>query len=133
MDMDAFLQSFSEDFVQEMDQVGILENETNPLLVSPNQVTFKYKLEGMEYETILPSPSPAYQLPQDTRQVNKVGNNNISSSITGEAFYPGELTPPVSLYSSPLQEEATGLLIKQTNKFFNKQIVEVTSQVAVID
>ena len=133
MDMDAFLQSFSEDFVQEMDQVGILENETNPLLVSPNQVTFKYKLEGMEYETILPSPSPAYQLPQDTRQVNKVGNNNISSSITGEAFYPGELTPPVSLYSSPLQEADPGLLIKQTNKFFNKQIVEVTSQVAVID
>ena len=131
--MDAFLQSFSEDFVQEMDQVGILENETNPLLVSPNQVTFKYKLEGMEYETILPSPSPAYQLPQDTRQVNKVGNNNISSSITGEAFYPGELTPPVSLYSSPLQEADPGLLIKQTNKFFNKQIVEVTSQVAVID
>ena len=116
MDMDAFLQSFSEDFVQEMDQVGILENETNPLLVSPNQVTFKYKLEGMEYETILPSPSPAYQLPQDTRQVNKVGNNNISSSITGEAFYPGELTPPVSLYSSPLQEADPGLLIKQTNK-----------------
>ena len=119
MDMDAFLQSFSEDFVQE---VGIPENGTNPLLVSPNQVTFKYKLEGMEYETILPSPSSAsYQLPTDTRLVmNKMVNNNRSSSVTAEAFYPGELTPPVSLYSSPLQEADTGLLIKQTDSLTNK-------------
>ena len=106
MDMDAFLQSFSEDFVQEVDQVGMLENGSNPQPVSPHQVTFTYKLEGMEYETILPSPSPTYQLPMDTRLVDKMGNNNIS----GEAFYPGELTPPVSLYSSPLQEAEPGLL-----------------------
>ena len=122
MDMDAFLQSFSEDFVQE---VGIPEE--NGTMVSPNQVvTFKYKLEGMEYETILPtSPSPvSYQLPTDTRMVmNKMMvNNNKSSSVTAEPFYPGELTPPVSLYSSPLQEADTGLLIRQTNRFFNKQI-----------
>ena len=108
MDMDAFLQSFSDDFVQE---VGIPDNGTSPLLVSPNQVTFKYKLEGMEYETILPSPSPAYQLPLDSRLVmNKMVNNNRSSLVTAEAFYPGELTPPVSLYSSPLQEAEPGLL-----------------------
>ena len=122
MDMDAFLQSFSEDFVQE---VGIPEE--NGTMVSPNQVvTFKYKLEGMEYETILPtSPSPvSYQLPTDTRlMMNKMMmNNNRSSSVTGEPFYPGELTPPVSLYSSPLQEADTGLFNKQTNTFFNKQI-----------
>ena len=134
--MDAFLQSFSEDFVQE---VGIPEE--NGTMVSPNNqvVTFKYKLEGMEYETILPtSPSPvSYQLPTDTRMVmnNKMMmvNNNRSSSVTAEPFYPGELTPPVSLYSSPLQEADTGLLIKQTNRFFNKQIVEVTFQAAIID
>lgn len=122
MDMDAFLQSFSEDYVEDVDQVGILENGTDPLPVSPHQVTFTYKLEGMEYETILPSPSPTYQLPMDTRLVDKMGNNNSSSSsVTGEAFYPGELTPPVSLYSSPLQDAQTGLLINQTNKFVNKQ------------
>ena len=119
MDMDAFLQSFSEDYIQEVDQVGILENGTNPLPVSPHQVTFTYKLEGMEYETILPSPSPTYQLPMDTRLVDKMGNNNSSSSITGEAFYPGELTPPVSLYSSPLQEAEPGLL--KSNKQFLEQ------------
>ena len=115
MDVDAFLQSFSEDYVQEVDNIGILENVTNPLPVSPNnQVTFTYKLEGMEYETILPSPSQTYQLPRDTRLVEKLGNNNSSSSVTaGDTFYPGELTPPVSLYSSPLQE--TGLTTKQTN------------------
>ena len=118
MDMDAFLQSFSDDFVQE---VGIPENGTSPLLVSPNQVTFKYKLEGMEYETILPSPSPAYQLPPDSRLVmNKMVNNNRSSLVT--AFYPGELTPPVSLYSSPLQEPDTGLFIKQTDSLTNKKL-----------
>ena len=120
MDMDAFLQSFSDDFVQE---VGITENGTSPLLVSPNQVTFKYKLEGMEYETILPSPSPAYQLPPDSRLVmNKMVNNNRSSLVTAEAFYPGELTPPVSLYSSPLQEPDTGLFIKQTDSLTNKKL-----------
>ena len=110
MDMDAFLQSFSEDFVQEVDQVGMLENGSNPQSVSPHQVTFTYKLEGMEYETILPSPSPTYQLPMDTRLVDNMSNNNSSSSVTGEAYYPGELTPPVSLFSSPLQEAEPGLL-----------------------
>ena len=109
MDMDAFLQSFSEDFVQQ--EIGMPENG------SPNQVvTFKYKLEGMEYETILPtSPTPvSYHLPTDTRMVNMnkmMVNNNRSSSVSAEPFYPGELTPPVSLYSSPLQEADTGLLI----------------------
>ena len=121
MDMDAFLQSFSEDFVQEENRVGIQENDSNPLLVSPNQVTFKYKLEGMEYETTLPSPSSAYQLPLDTTLVSKTSNNNVSSSATVESFYPGELTPPVSLHSSPLQEAEIGVWaftqtqIKQTN------------------
>ena len=116
MDVDAFLQSFSEDYVQEVDDIGILENVTNPLPVSPNnQVTFTYKLEGMEYETILPSPSQTYQLPRDTRLVEKMGNNNSSSSVTGDTFYPGELTPPVSLYSSPLQE--TGFSIKKQTNF----------------
>ena len=122
-DVDAFLQSLEDSHVGENNQISIQENE-----VSSNQITFTYKLEGLEYETMLPSPT--YQLPMDTRLM--VGNNNTVSmdmsdmdtetlvtmdmaniagivSTSGESYYPGELTPPVSLHSSP--EADNGLLI----------------------
>ena len=69
-DVDAFLQSLDDSHVGENTQISIQENE-----VSSNQITFTYKLEGLEYETML--PSPAYQLPMDTRLM--VGNNNTVS------------------------------------------------------
>ena len=120
-DVDAFLQSLDDSHVGENTQISIQENE-----VSSNQITFTYKLEGVEYETMLPSPT--YQLPMDTRLM--VGNNNTVNmdmsdtdtlvtmdmaniagivSTSGESYYPGELTPPVSLHSSP--EADNGLLI----------------------
>ena len=122
-DVDAFLQSLDDSHVGENTQISIQENE-----VSSNQITFTYKLEGLEYETMLPSPT--YQLPMDTRLM--VGNNNTVNmdisdmgtdtlvtmdmaniagivSTSGESYYPGELTPPVSLHSSP--EADNGLLI----------------------
>lgn len=122
-DVDAFLQSLDDSHVGENNQISIQENE-----VSSNQITFTYKLEGLEYETMLPSPT--YQLPMDTRLM--VGNNNTVNmdmsdmgtdtlvtmdmaniagivSTSGESYYPGELTPPVSLHSSP--EADNGLLI----------------------